>query len=147
MATFTNSAFDAYVVKVNRQLLDLQSVTDRTTALSDTNYTYLAARFDELLAQMLFLSGGAAAPVATIAVGGGAATVASGADTSAFTAVTKDSAGATITGHTLVWTSSDATKATINASTGVAHGVAAGLVVITCTSEGKTGAAALTITA
>lgn len=146
MATFSHSEFDSYIASVIRQLFDLQSVNDRGTPMSDTNYTYLAAEFDRLLAQSLFLSGGAAAPVATLAVGGGATTVVALATTAAFTAVTKDSAGNTITGHTLVWSSSNLTVATINASTGVATGVAAGVVVITCTSEGKTGSAALTVT-
>lgn len=60
------------------------------------------------------------------------------------TAVTKDASGATLTGRTVTWTSSNTAVATI-ASTGLATAVAAGTANIIATSEGVTGQAVLTV--
>ena len=62
-----------------------------------------------------------------------------------FTAILKDAADSTLTDRTVAWSSSDMAVATINSSSGLATGVAAGTVTITGTSEGKMGAASLTI--
>lgn len=51
------------------------------------------------------------------------------------------------TNRTVSWSSSDTTKATVNASTGEVTGVAAGTVTITATAGGKTGTKTITVTA
>lgn len=84
-------------------------------------------------------------PVATVAVSPTTQTVIVGSTTPAFTAVTKDGSGNVLTGRVVTWSSSDPNIATIDASTGVATGVAPGTVTITATSEGKTGTASLEV--
>src|ERR1035437_8713396 len=64
--------------------------------------------------------------------------------TQQLTATTLDATGATLTGRTITWTTSDATKATVN-STGLVTAVAVGTATITATSEGKSGTAAVTV--
>jgi hypothetical protein len=71
---------------------------------------------------------------ANIAVGG----------TRQLSAVTKDSAGNTLTGRVVTWASSNAAVATVSAA-GLVRGVTAGSVTITATSEGKSGTAAITV--
>jgi uncharacterized protein YjdB len=67
--------------------------------------------------------------------------------TTPLTATLKDAAGNPLIGRTVVWTSSNAAVASVNSSTGVVTGVAAGgPVTITATSEGQTGTAAVTVT-
>ena len=84
-------------------------------------------------------------PVATVTIAPTSASVEVGATTT-LVATTKDASGATLTGRTIAWTSSDLTKATVS-SAGVVTGVAAGSATITATSEGVAGTAAVTITA
>ena len=55
-----------------------------------------------------------------------------------------DSKGTTLTGRVIAWQSSAPATATVDA-TGVVHGVAAGAVTITASSEGVTGTAQLTV--
>ena len=86
-------------------------------------------------------------PVATVTVAPATQSVIVGSATPAFTATTKDAGGHVLTGRAVTWSSSDANTATIDASTGIATGVAVGSVTITATSEGKTGTASLTVTA
>src|SRR5205823_9472738 len=57
----------------------------------------------------------------------------------------KDSAGGTLTGRMVTWTSSNTSVATISGS-GLVAGVTAGSATITATSEGKSSTAALTVT-
>lgn len=85
-------------------------------------------------------------PVATVAVSPATQSVIVGSATPAFTAVTKDGSGNVLNGRVVTWSSSDPSLATIDASTGIATGVAPGSVTITATSEGKTGTATLTVT-
>ena len=59
-------------------------------------------------------------------------------------AVTKDSAGNTLTGQTQWWASGDTTVATVSAS-GLVRGVAAGSATITATSGGKSAGATVTV--
>ncbi|HYW29960.1 MAG TPA: Ig-like domain-containing protein [Gemmatimonas sp.] len=84
-------------------------------------------------------------PVATVAVSLAAASVVAGGSTTA-TAIVRDAAGATLTGRTVTWSTSDPTIATVNGSGAVAT-LKAGTVSVTATSEGQTGSATLTVTA
>lgn len=71
------------------------------------------------------------------------ASVAVGATTTLFAAVTPSTA----TDKTVTWSSSDTTKATVNASTGVVTGVAAGQVTITAKAGSVTATSTVTVTA
>ena len=84
-------------------------------------------------------------PVAAVTVSPVSTSVVVGA-TVQLAAVTRDSAGNTLTGRTVTWTSSTNGLATISAS-GLLAGVATGTVTITATSEGKSGTAAISVTA
>jgi uncharacterized protein YjdB len=84
-------------------------------------------------------------PVATVTVSPATANVASGAQLQ-LTAVLRDANGQTLSGRTLSWSSSGATVASVNATSGMVQGVSAGSATITATSEGKTGTAAVTVT-
>jgi uncharacterized protein YjdB len=64
--------------------------------------------------------------------------------TSQLLAVVKDSAGRTLSGRTVGWSSSDNAKVTVSPS-GVVTGVSAGTATITATSEGKTGKTTVTV--
>ena len=66
------------------------------------------------------------------------------AQTLQLTATTKDAGGATLTGRSVAWSTSDAAKATVS-STGLVTGVAPGPVTITATSEGRSGTSAVTV--
>jgi chitinase len=72
-------------------------------------------------------------------------TLAVGATTQA-TATLFDSTDAVLTGHAIVWASSDSAIATVS-GTGVVTAVAAGTAAIQATSEGQVGAATLTVSA
>ena len=84
-------------------------------------------------------------PVATVTVSPTTASVQTGATTT-LTATTRDSAGATLTGRAIAWSSSNTAVATVS-SAGVVTGVAAGSATITATSEGRSGTAQVTVTA
>ncbi|MBA3258816.1 MAG: Ig domain-containing protein [Gemmatimonadales bacterium] len=83
------------------------------------------------------------APVATVAISPPAATIAPGG-TVQLAAVAKNAAGGTLTDRSVSWSTSDATVATVSAA-GLVTGVADGAVVITATSESKSGSAAITV--
>ncbi|MEO6210568.1 MAG: Ig-like domain-containing protein, partial [Gemmatimonadaceae bacterium] len=88
-----------------------------------------------------------AIPVATVTISPTTQSVVAGADTPAFTVVTKDAGGNVLTGRSVTFNSSNTGVATINAS-GVATGVAPGTTTLTASSEGKTSNnATLTVTA
>jgi uncharacterized protein YjdB len=86
-------------------------------------------------------------PIATIAVTPATKTIVA-ADAVVFTAIAKDASGNPLTGRTLVWSSSNASVATVSA-TGIATGTGVGLATITATApiEGKSGSATLTVNA
>lgn len=84
-------------------------------------------------------------PVSTVVVAPATASIVVGG-TQQFTDTLKDASGAVLSGRVVAWTSSDTTIATVDATTGLATGVAAGAVTITATSEGKSGKATLTVT-
>jgi uncharacterized protein YjdB len=83
-------------------------------------------------------------PVATVTVSPASTSVKKG-DTKTLSATTRDANGNVLTGRVVTWSSSDTSKATVS-STGVVTGVAAGSVVITATSEGKSGTSTVTVT-
>ena len=87
----------------------------------------------------------APAPVATVAVSPASASVAAGQAVQ-LSAVTKDSAGTVLTGRTVTWASSNSGIASVSGS-GFVTGVTVGAATITATSEGKSGTAAITVTA
>src|SRR5207245_1525201 len=62
------------------------------------------------------------------------------------TATLKDASGTILTGRAIAWSSNNPSVATVSSS-GLVTGVAAGSATITATSEGKSGAAAITVTA
>ena len=84
-------------------------------------------------------------PVATVEVDPSAPIVAAGS-TVQLTATPKDGAGQPLAGRTVTWASGDAQVATVSAS-GLVAGRAAGLAVITATSEGQQGTSSITVTA
>jgi uncharacterized protein YjdB len=83
------------------------------------------------------------APVAKVDVSPATVTVALNATTQ-LTATTSDASGRVLTGRTVTWSSSDQTKATVDAN-GLVKGLAYGQVTITATSEGKTGTATVKV--
>ena len=83
-------------------------------------------------------------PVASVTVGPASASIVVGA-TQQLTAVTKDAAGATLTGRVVTWSASDASVAIVSSS-GLLTGRSAGSTIITATSEGKNGTSAITVT-
>jgi uncharacterized protein YjdB len=83
-------------------------------------------------------------PVSTVTVTPAPASLLAGG-TLQLTATPKDSAGNPLAGRVVTWSSSDTTKAKVNA-TGLATGMAAGAATITATSETKTGTSAVTVT-
>jgi len=88
---------------------------------------------------------GAPAPVATVVVSPGSASVGVGG-TQQFTTTLKDASGNVLTGRTVTWTSSAVSVATITGN-GLVSALLAGTSTITATSEGQSGTASLTVTA
>ncbi len=84
-------------------------------------------------------------PVQTVTVSPAADTVAVGIDRP-HTALLRDAAGATLTGRTVAWTSSNVAIATVT-STGVVTGRSPGTVSIAATSEGRVGTASVIVLA
>jgi len=83
------------------------------------------------------------APVASVAVSPASPTILQGSTTQLI-ATTSDASGHVLTGRTVTWSSSDASKATVDAN-GVVTGVSYGQAIITATSEGKSGSATVKI--
>lgn len=83
--------------------------------------------------------------VASVTVTLGASSIAAGETTQA-TATLKDASGKVTTGHSIVWTVSDATVASVDAS-GLVTSLKAGTVTVKATSDGASGSASLTVTA
>src|SRR5437016_3851794 len=84
-----------------------------------------------------------AAPVATVTVSPAAAAVQPG-QTVQLTATTKDANGNILTGRTVTWASNSNPAATVSSS-GLVTGVATGTALITATSEGQSGGAAIAV--
>jgi len=83
------------------------------------------------------------APVATVTVSPAAAAIQPG-QTVQLTATTKDANGNILTGRTVTWVSNSNAAATVSSS-GLVTGVATGTALITATSEGKSGGAAIAV--
>lgn len=83
-------------------------------------------------------------PVATVTVSPNAGTLVAG-QTLQLSATTASATGQTLSGRVVTWTSSSSTLATVS-STGLVTGVAAGVVTITATSEGRSGTSRITVT-
>ena len=83
-------------------------------------------------------------PVATVSVTPASATLAED-ETQQLTATTLSGRGTVLTGRAVTWSSSDLSTVTV-AATGQITGVAAGTAVVSATSEGKSGSAAITVT-
>lgn len=84
------------------------------------------------------------APVATVAVALAATSIQTGATTQA-TATLRDASGATLTGRSVQWSTSNSAVATISQS-GLVSGVTAGTATISATSEGRSGNVTVTVT-
>jgi Big-like domain-containing protein len=84
-------------------------------------------------------------PVASVAVTPGTVTITAGA-TQQLTASTLDASLNVLPGRAVAWSSSDVSRATVNA-TGLVTAVAAGVAIVTATSEGKSGSAQITVNA
>src|SRR5436190_50024 len=82
-------------------------------------------------------------PVASVTVTPATASVMVG-QAAQFTAIPKDANGFALAGRVVTWSSNNTAVATVNAS-GLATGVAVGSATITATSEGKGGAAGMTV--
>ena len=85
------------------------------------------------------------AAVAAVTVTPATASVTAG-QTAQLTATPQDASGTPLAGRVVTWSSSNASVATVTGS-GLVAGVAAGPATITATSEGKSGTAAITVTA
>lgn len=83
-------------------------------------------------------------PVSTVVVTPATSTLTLGGATSQLTAVARDGNGATLTGRTIAWSSTNSGVASVSAS-GLVTAVAAGTTTISATSEGKVGTAAITV--
>ncbi|MES2524450.1 MAG: Ig-like domain-containing protein [Gemmatimonadota bacterium] len=121
------------------------SATGAVTALKAGTATITATSEGRSGSAALTVTAPAPAPVATVTVALAASSVAAGASTTA-TATLRDAAGATLTGRTVTWSTSDQTIATVSA-TGAVTTLKAGSVTISAASEGRTGSATLTVTA
>ena len=82
-------------------------------------------------------------PVATVAASLASSALYVGQATQA-SAVLRDGSGNLLAGRTINWTSSNASVATVNGTTGVVTATGAGSASITATSEGKAGSASMT---
>ena len=82
--------------------------------------------------------------VASVTVSPATTSIAVGA-TQQFTATLKDASGNTLAGRTVVWSSSNPSVAAVNSSSGLATAMAPGSATITVTSEGKVGAATISV--
>jgi len=83
--------------------------------------------------------------VTTVTISPSSASVVAGGTTT-LQATVKDQNGNVMTGQTITWSTSNASVATVNSS-GVVNAIAAGAATITATCAGKSGTAAITVTA
>jgi uncharacterized protein YjdB len=86
------------------------------------------------------------APVASVSVNPPSTSIPIGGATQ-LAAILRDAQGNELSQRSVVWTSSDPSRATVDASTGLVTGVDAGAARIIATSEGRTGSATVTVSA
>ncbi|HUQ84639.1 MAG TPA: Ig-like domain-containing protein [Gemmatimonadaceae bacterium] len=115
------------------------------TAIAAGSVTIVATSEGITGASTLSVTSAAPAPIAAVSVTVSPSTVVAGGTSQATVRLT-DAAGNVLTGRTIAWSSSMPSLATINAS-GTLTAIAAGTSTISATSEGKTGANTLTVTA
>lgn len=121
------------------------SASGVVTAIGAGSATITAAVDGITGAATLSITAAPPAPVANVVVAVAPTTVAAGGSAQANVTLT-DASGKVLTGRTIAWSSSMPSLATINAS-GTITAVAAGTSTIRATSEGKTGANTVTVTA
>ena len=108
-------------------------------------YGSLSQKWDNAVSGAAPSAPAAPGAVTTVDVSLNASTLAVN-QTAQATATLRDASGNVLTGRTIVWSSSSPAVASVSAS-GLVTAVAAGVATIVATSEGKTGSAALTVTA
>jgi hypothetical protein len=86
------------------------------------------------------------APVSSVTVSPAAATLSVGGVAS-LSATLRDADNNVLTGRSVAWSSDAPSVASVNATTGVVSGVSPGSATVTATSEGRTGTAAINVTA
>ncbi len=135
VVTWASSAPTVATVDINGTVTGVATGTSTITAMSEGKS---GAALVEVPAPL-------SVPVASVTVSPATASVPAGQLVS-LTATPKDSVGRALIGRLVTWVSSAPVVVTVNGS-GVVTGVAAGTATITATSEGRDGAAALTVTA
>lgn len=113
------------------------------TAAASGSATITATSEGRSGAVTLTVSAIAQAPVATVSVSPGSATLTVGQSTQ-LTATTRDASGSVLTGRVITWSSANPAVATVSAS-GFVIAVGAGSANITATSEGRSGVALITV--
>src|SRR6266550_1712173 len=135
VVTWASSAPTVATVDINGTVTGVATGTSTITAMSEGKS---GAALVEVPAPL-------SVPVASVTVSPATASVPAGQLVS-LAATPKDSVGRALIGRLVTWVSSAPVVVTVNGS-GVVTGVAAGTATITATSEGRDGAAALTVTA
>ena len=154
VAVGQNSQGTATPLDANGNVVPVQNIqwdsSDPTIATVDANgrVTTLKVGTTDISAKARGRTGTATlivtvVPVANVSVSLASPTVPVNQTTQA-TAILTDTNGATLTGRIIVWTTSDATVATVSPS-GIVTAVAPGTATITATSEGKSGSAMVTV--
>ncbi len=127
----------------NTAVATVNATTGVVTAVATGSANIIATSEGRTGLMAVTVAPAAPIPVATVSVSVSAPTLSIGQNTQA-TAVTKDSTGATLTGRTIAWSSSNTAVATVSNS-GVVTAVGAGSANIAATSEGKMGMAPITV--
>ena len=131
----TWSASPGTIATVVNGVVTAQSVGQATIAATSEGRTGVA---------LLTVTAAQPGPVATVSVTPSSATLQAGSTTQ-LNAVLRDAAGAVLTGRAVTWSTSAPTVSTV--VNGLVTGVAAGQATVTATSEGRSGNAAITVTA
>ena len=111
------------------------TITATATAAGNTNFSAATTTVSVAVTVL--------AAVASVQITPATATLTAG-NTQQLTATVRDSAGTTLTGRSVTWSTSSAAVATVNA-TGLVTAVAVGTVTVTATSGGVSGTASVTV--
>ena len=117
--------------------------TEQSGATALANWALTALSGSHTVCNFAIAGSQPPAPVATVMVTPGSATVNEG-QALQLTATLKDANGNILTGRSITWSSSNTSAATVSAS-GLVAGVLAGSATITATSEGQSGTSAITV--